>query len=288
MKYFSMMAAAVAMTAMTMVSCDGKGGANLKDGVDTLAYNLGVAQTEGLKQYMTMQLGVDTTYMTEFIKGMKEGAVNEVDPKKTAYMKGLEVGGQVQQMAKGLTQQVYAGDSTKSVNVKALLAGLVAGLQNGGAMTADEAYEAFNSQLEPFCIANPEKQHGDNKLAGEKYLEENKAKEGVTVTESGLQYKVLVAGDGELPSDTTTLKVNYEGRLIDGTVFDSSYERNSPLTVDMAQPRVIEDWVEALKLMPAGSKWEITIPQELGYGSQETGGLIKPFSTLIFTVEVLK
>ncbi len=288
MKYFSMMAAAVAMTAMTMVSCDGKGGANLKDGVDTLAYNLGVAQTEGLKQYMTMQLGVDTTYMTEFIKGMKEGAVNEVDPKKTAYMKGLEVGGQVQQMAKGLTQQVYAGDSTKSVNVKALLAGLVAGLQNEAAMTADEAYEAFNSQLEPIRIANLEKQYGDNKLAGEKYLEENKAKEGVTVTESGLQYKVLVAGDGELPSDTTTLKVNYEGRLIDGTVFDSSYERNSPLTVDMAQPRVIEGWVEALKLMPAGSKWEITIPQELGYGSQETGGLIKPFSTLIFTVEVLK
>ena len=288
MKYFSMMAAAVAMTAMTMVSCDGKGGANLKDGVDTLAYNLGVAQTEGLKQYMTMQLGVDTTYMTEFIKGMKEGAVNEVDPKKTAYMKGLEVGGQVQQMAKGLTQQVYAGDSTKSVNVKALLAGLVAGLQNEAAMTADEAYEAFNSQLEPIRIANLEKQYGDNKLAGEKYLEENKAKEGVTVTESGLQYKVLVAGDGELPSDTTTLKVNYEGRLIDGTVFDSSYERNSPLTVDMAQPRVIEGWLEALKLMPAGSKWEITIPQELGYGSQETGGLIKPFSTLIFTVEVLK
>lgn len=288
MKYFSMMAAAVAMTAMTMVSCDGKGGANLKDGVDTLAYNLGVAQTEGLKQYMTMQLGVDTTYMTEFIKGMKEGAVNEVDPKKTAYMKGLEVGGQVQQMAKGLTQQVYAGDSTKSVNVKALLAGLVAGLQNEAAMTADEAYEAFNSQLEPIRIANLEKQYGDNKLAGEKYLEENKAKEGVTVTESGLQYKVLVVGDGELPSDTTTLKVNYEGRLIDGTVFDSSYERNSPLTVDMAQPRVIEGWVEALKLMPAGSKWEITIPQELGYGSQETGGLIKPFSTLIFTVEVLK
>lgn len=288
MKYFSMMAAAVAMTAMTMVSCDGKGGANLKDGVDTLAYNLGVAQTEGLKQYMTMQLGVDTTYMTEFIKGMKEGAVNEVDPKKTAYMKGLEVGGQVQQMAKGLTQQVYAGDSTKSVNVKALLAGLVAGLQNEAAMTADEAYEAFNSQLEPIRIANLEKQYGDNKLAGEKYLEENKAKEGVTVTESGLQYKVLVAGDGEMPSDTTTLKVNYEGRLIDGTVFDSSYERNSPLTVDMAQPRVIEGWVEALKLMPAGSKWEITIPQELGYGSQETGGLIKPFSTLIFTVEVLK
>jgi FKBP-type peptidyl-prolyl cis-trans isomerase len=109
----------------------------------------------------------------------------------------------------------------------------------------------------------------------------------VQTTASGLQYKVLVAGDGALPTDTSTVQVNYEGKLIDGTVFDSSYERNQPFSVDMAQPRVIEGWVEALKLMPAGSKWEITIPQELGYGSQNMGQ-IKPFSTLIFTVEVLK
>ncbi|MBR2630280.1 MAG: FKBP-type peptidyl-prolyl cis-trans isomerase [Bacteroidaceae bacterium] len=287
MKKISMMAAAVAMTAMTMVSCDGGTNASLKDGVDTLAYNLGVAQADGLKQYMTMQLGVDSAYMDEFIKGVKEGAVNEVDAKKSAYMKGLEVGGQVQQMAKGLTQEVFAEDSTQSVNVKSLLSGLVAGLKGTAGMTADEAYEKFNSQLEPIREANLEKQYGENKAAGEKYLEENKAKEGVTVTESGLQYKVLVAGDGALPTDTSTVQVNYEGKLIDGTVFDSSYERNQPFAVDMAQPRVIEGWVEALKLMPAGSKWEITIPQELGYGSQNMGQ-IKPFSTLIFTVEVLK
>ena len=287
MKKFLMLVAVVAATAMTMVSCDGGNNATFKDDVDSLAYNLGVAQSEGLKQYMTMQLGVDSAYMDEFIKGMKEGAVNESDPKKEAYLKGLEVGKQVQQMSKGLSQEVYAGDSTKSVNVKNIIAGLVAGLKGTETMNAEEAFNKFNEQLEPIRKANTERQYADNKAAGEKYLAENKKKEGVKVTKSGLQYKVLVEGTGALPTDTAKVQVNYEGKLIDGTVFDSSYERNQPFTVDMAAPHVIEGWVEALKMMPAGSKWEVTIPQELGYGSQNQG-MIKPFSTLVFTIEVLK
>src|SRR5574344_1410383 len=96
------MMAAVAVTAMTFTGCDNGTKADLKDNVDTIAYDLGVAQCEGLKQYITAQLGVDSAYMDEFIKGMKEGAINEADPKKDAYMKGLEVGKQIQQMAKGL------------------------------------------------------------------------------------------------------------------------------------------------------------------------------------------
>jgi len=110
MKKILMMAAAVAMTAMTMVSCDGNNSADLKDSADTLAYDFGVAQSAGLKQVMTMQLGIDSTYMDEFIKGMREGAVNKVDPKKDAYLKGLEIGQQVQQMAKAIGQQVYGED----------------------------------------------------------------------------------------------------------------------------------------------------------------------------------
>ncbi|MBQ6965849.1 MAG: FKBP-type peptidyl-prolyl cis-trans isomerase [Bacteroidaceae bacterium] len=287
MKKISMMAAAVAMTAMTMVSCDGGSNASLKDGVDSLAYNLGVAQAEGLKQYMTYQLGVDTAYMDEFIKGMQKGAVSESDPKKDAYMKGTEIGHQVQQMAKGLGQQVYGDDSTKTVNVKNIVAGLVDGLTHKAAMTSEEASKEFQRMMEPIQQAELEKQYGDNKAAGEKYLAENKKKDGVKVTASGLQYKVLVEGTGALPTDTTKVQVNYEGKLIDGTVFDSSYERNQPFTVDMARPSVIDGWVEVLKMMPAGSKWEVTIPQELAYGAKNMGQ-IKPFSTLIFTIEVLK
>ncbi len=287
MKKIFTMAAAVAMAAMTITSCDNNGGASLNDGVDSLAYDLGVAQAENLKQYMSMQLGVDSTYLDDFIKGMKEGALNEADPKKEAYMKGLEVGRQVQQMAKGLGHEIFGDDSTKTVNANKILSGLVAGLKGTAEMDSEAANKAFMEKMEPIKEAAMLKTYGDNKLAGEKYLAENKKKEGVTTTASGIQYKVLVAGDGSLPTDTTVLNVNYEGKLIDGTVFDSSYERNQPITISMAHPSVIEGWVEVLKLMPAGSKWEVTIPYKLAYGSRDMGQ-IKPFSTLIFTIEVLK
>ena len=282
-----MMAAAVAVTAMTMISCDKNGNATLKDGVDSLAYDCGMFQSEGLKQYVTMQLGIDSAYIDDFIKGMKEGALNEADPKKEAYLSGLAVGKDVQNMAKSLTQQVYGDDSTKSVNVKVLIAGFEAGLKGKDGRTAEQAYNDFNAKLQPVREAQLLKDFGDNKAAGEKYLAENKKKEGVKETKSGLQYKVLVEGTGALPTDTSKVEVNYEGKLIDGTVFDSSYERNMPLTIDMSMPGVIQGWVEVLKMMPAGSKWEVTIPQNLAYGAQNQGP-IKPFSTLIFTIEVLK
>lgn len=286
MKKIMTVAAAVAMTAMTMVSCDGDNKADLKDGVDSLAYDLGVFQSEGLKQYMA-QLGVDSAYYDDFFKGMKEGAVNEVDPKKEAYLNGLAVGKDIQGMAKNLGHQVYGEDTTKTVNVKTVIAGLIAGLKGTDGRTAEQAYHDFDKKLEPIREIQLLKDFGGNKAAGEKYLAENKKKEGVKVTKSGLQYKVLVEGTGALPTDSSQIQVNYEGKLIDGTVFDSSYERNMPFTVDMSRPNVIEGWIEALKMMPAGSKWEVTIPQELGYGSQNQGP-IKPFSTLIFTIEVLK
>jgi len=287
MKKIVMMAAVVS-AAMSFTACSNSGKADLKEGVDSITYDLGVAQSQGLKQYMSMQLGVDSTYLDEFIKGMKEGAINEADPKKDAYMKGLEVGKQIQQMAKGLSNEIYADDSTKTVNVNNLLAGFIDGLKGTAPMTSEEAMTQFNALLEPIQNANLEKKYGDNKAAGIKYLEENKKKEGVQVTKSGLQYKVLVEGTGALPTDTSKVKVLYEGKLIDGTVFDSTANReNEPFEVDMKYPRVIEGWIEALKMMPAGSKWEVTIPQELGYGSKNMGQ-IKPFSTLIFTIEVVK
>ncbi len=134
-------------------------------------------------------------------------------------------------------------------------------------------------------IAETKVKYKDNLDAGQKFLEENAKKEGVKTTESGLQYKIIKEGNGKTPTATDKVKVNYEGRLIDGTVFDSSYERKEPAVFGVTQ--VIRGWSEALQMMKEGCKWEIYIPYELAYGDRSAGD-IKPFSTLIFKVELLK
>ncbi|TFH85301.1 FKBP-type peptidyl-prolyl cis-trans isomerase [Billgrantia azerbaijanica] len=123
-----------------------------------------------------------------------------------------------------------------------------------------------------------------NLAEGEAFLEENAQREGVEVTESGLQYEVLDAGDGASPDAASTVEVHYEGALVDGTVFDSSYDRGEPLTLRVNQ--VIEGWQEALQMMQVGATWKVYIPAELGYGAQGQGP-IGPNETLVFKVELL-
>ena len=130
-----------------------------------------------------------------------------------------------------------------------------------------------------------EAKYGENKAAGEKFLAENATKEGVQTTESGLQYKIIKQGKGKVPTDKNTVKVHYKGTLIDGTEFDSSYSRNEPSSFPVTG--VIKGWTEALTMMPVGSKWELYIPQDLAYGSRNQAK-IKPFSTLVFEVELLE
>ncbi|WP_428742256.1 FKBP-type peptidyl-prolyl cis-trans isomerase [Tenacibaculum sp.] len=131
-----------------------------------------------------------------------------------------------------------------------------------------------------------EEEFADNKKVGEDFLAENKTKEGVKTTDSGLQYIVLKEGEGESPKETSRVKVNYHGTLIDGTVFDSSVERGEPAEFGVNQ--VIKGWTEGLQLMKPGSKYKFFIPQELAYGYQKRGQHIKPFSALVFEVELLK
>lgn len=122
--------------------------------------------------------------------------------------------------------------------------------------------------------------------AGKTHLDENAKKDGVTVTDSGLQYEVITQGDGETPSLTAKVKTHYHGTLIDGTVFDSSYERGEP--AEFPVNGVIAGWTEALQLMPVGSKWKLTIPFALAYGEQGAGGAIGPCETLVFDIELLE
>jgi FKBP-type peptidyl-prolyl cis-trans isomerase len=135
------------------------------------------------------------------------------------------------------------------------------------------------------AIAKAEEEFNDVKVAGEKFLEENKTKDGVTVTESGLQYIVMKEGTGEKPTAASKVRVHYHGTLIDGTVFDSSVERGEPTEFGVTQ--VIKGWTEGLQLMPVGSKYKFFIPQDLAYGFQQRGEKIKPFSALVFEVELI-
>jgi FKBP-type peptidyl-prolyl cis-trans isomerase FklB len=124
-----------------------------------------------------------------------------------------------------------------------------------------------------------------NKKEGDAFLAENKAKEGVTTLPSGLQYKVVKAGDGPKPAATDSVVCNYRGTLINGTEFDSSYKRGQPATFPVG--KVIKGWTEALQLMPVGSKWELYVPSDLAYGDRGAGANIGPNATLIFEVELL-
>lgn len=272
--------------AASLASCTAQAPkANLKTDIDSLSYSIGMAQTQGLKGYLTGRLNVDTAYMAEFIKGLNEGAT-KTSKKDIAYLAGLQIGQQISnQMVKGINQELFGEDSTKTISKENFLAGFVSGtLQKGGVMTMEQAQQFTQTRMEAIKAKLMESKFAENKAAGVKFLEENKKKAGVVTTPSGLQYKVITKGTGAIPADTSSVKVNYKGTLIDGTEFDSSYKRNEPTTFRANQ--VIKGWTEALTMMPVGSKWEIYVPQELAYGAREAGQ-IKPYSTLIFEVELL-
>lgn len=150
------------------------------------------------------------------------------------------------------------------------------------AITYDEAKQVINAY---FMKLQQEKLEV-NKKAGEEFLNINKGRAGVVALPSGLQYQVLEMGEGDKPKATDKVKCHYHGTLINGTVFDSSVERGQPAVFGVNQ--VIAGWVEALQLMPVGSKWRLFIPSELAYGENGAGELIEPNSTLIFDVELLE
>ena len=284
MKKIVLFAAIVA--AAGLASCTAQAPkANLKSDIDSLSYMMGITNTQGLQDFAAQRLGVDSANWADFLKGVEEG-INKVSKKDKAYAAGIQIGQQVGgDMLENINNSLFGGDSTQTISKDNFLAGFFAALKNKNEISMDNARAFVETHTEAIKAKALEAKYGENKAAGIKFLEENKTKEGVVTTESGLQYKVIKAGKGEIPSKTSTVKVNYKGTLIDGTEFDSSYKRNAPASFRADQ--VIAGWTEALTMMPVGSKWELYIPQELAYGSRETGGQIKPFSTLIFEVELL-
>lgn len=184
------------------------------------------------------------------------------------------------------------GSGLKAAEIEIDPAFLNAGLydaQEGAQRLAQDEMQttmlAIQQSAQEKMIAKQQAEMSANKEASMAYLEKNKSEEGVTTTDSGLQYKVITEGDGDKPEASDVVTVHYEGRLIDGTVFDSSLQRGEPATFPLNG--VIPGWTEALQLMKVGSKYQLTIPPELGYGERGAGPKIKPNSTLIFDVELL-
>ena len=287
MKKFTFVAAMAFAAASFVTSCGNSTSSkpNLKNDVDTLSYAMGMAQTQGLKQYLA-QMEIDTTYMDAFIKGLNEGANAGDDKKKAAYYMGIQIGQQISnRMVKGINHELFGEDSTKTISLKNFMAGFVQGVKGKkGLMTVEQAGQVAQMKMMAIKAKNMEEQYGPLKKKGEEWMAANAKKAGVKTLPSGVQYKVIKEGSGAMPKDTSTVKVNYEGRLIDGTVFDSSYKRGEAVTLRANQ--VIKGWTEALVHMPAGSVWEVYIPQELAYGDREQGQ-IKPYSPLVFKIELI-
>lgn len=280
--------AVVACAAATFVACgNSTPKADLKNDVDTMSYAMGMSQTQGLKEFLVERMGVDTAYMDDFIKGLNDGANAGDDKKKAAYYAGIQIGQQISnQMVKGINHEVFGNDSTQTISLKNFMAGFITGTTGKkGLMTVEQAQQVAQAKMMAIKAKAMEKQYGPNKQAGEKFLAANKKKPGVVTLPSGLQYKVIKEGNGLMPKDTSLVKVNYEGKTIDGKVFDSSYKRGDAVTLRANQ--VIKGWTEALVRMPVGSVWEVYIPQELAYGEREQGQ-IKPYSPLVFKIELIK
>lgn len=247
---------------------------------DSVSFAAGKAATLGLIQYLQQEYQVDTAYMHDVVKGFNEAMVRFSDPEYKAYNAGAQVARMVLERILPGTASKFEGTSD-SISADLFTAGFRAALVGDSTLfTDDKAREYFEDRL----VASREEAQRVYREANEQWLAQNRDKEGVKTTASGLQYKILRAGTGAVPTDKDRVTVKYEGKMIDDTVFDSSYKR-TPQTSTFGCTQVIKGWTEALTMMPVGSKWELYIPQELGYGSRQAGQ-IKPYSTLIFTVEL--
>ena len=247
---------------------------------DSLSYASGIAATNGLLPYVQQQLGVDTAYMADFIQGFNEAVAGLNDKRQKARLAGMQIAEQVtDRMLKNLKNDLT--DAIDSIDTPLFYRGFTDILVND--TTVLNMANATKIQQEKLQVNRKAKAEKLTK-AGREFLAANAKKPGIITTPSGLQYEVLTQGTGDVPQKTDKVKVHYEGKLIDGTVFDSSIQRGEPAVFGLNQ--VIKGWTEGLSLMPVGSKWRLYVPQELGYGERQAGK-IPPYSTLIFDVELL-
>lgn len=255
--------------------------------VDTVSYAIGMAQTDGLTQYLSETLKVDTTLMDDFIRGLNEMPIPSQDDRKKAHQSGTTIRMQIDnRMIPGINYELFGNDSTKTIRYSLFLAGFTDGCKrNYEIMDLRTAKDIANRLMKDIRTKRMMEQYGDYKKECEDFLKKNATKPGVITLPSGTQYKIIKKGNGIMPHDSATVTAHYKGMTIDGTIFDSSYKRGEPSTFPLN--KLIVGWQEAFTHLPEGTTAEIYIPQDKAYGERRQGN-IKPFSTLIFYVELLK
>lgn len=246
---------------------------------NTFSYALGIAQGQSLKQFLIQREGVDSAYVGYAMQAMSGTMTDDERKKIIAQAAGLRIADINKRNLPAMNKQACGNKDSTYVNEKEFERGLTETvLGQASTIKPDSAMKIVEGQVKY--------QQETFKKANENWLTENAKLQGVKTLPSGLQYRVLTEGNGPVATDSTDVEVHYEGSLIDGTVFDSSYKRGKPATFKPSQ--VIKGWKEALTMMPEGSVWNLYIPASLGYGERGQGQQIPGNATLIFKVEVIK
>lgn len=279
MKKLNVFMALAAITVLVSCGGTGTGKVTMKDVKDTISYSIGMGRAVRVYKNQLPDDIIDSVTIKAFVKGFLEAAANPDDNAKLAYALGYEIGCQeMTQAFVGLSENLFgAGEEFNKDNY---ISGFRDGmLENWKVMTFEEADETSNRLYEYLSQRQYDKVREDN----EAFLEKKAKEDNVVKTASGLLYEVIKLGNGgPKPTASSDVEVRYRGELIDGTVFDES---KTPISLNLSG--VIKGWTEGLQLMSVGDKFRFYIPSELGYGEQGAGSDIKPFSTLIFEVELV-
>ena len=239
------------------------------------SYAAGVAQSASLAQFLAQRSGVDSAHIKDFVEGLSKEVSADEAAKLRALLASIDIKKQMPQIVQSMNQQATGKGDTTYVDAATFLKGLTEGLLKTNTLSADSATKIEQQQYDYYTQ--------QLKTRNADFLKNYAKQKGVKSTASGLLYKVIKEGDGAMPTDTSEVEVNYEGKLVDGTVFDSSYKRGE--TATFAVNQVIKGWSEAVKLMKVGAEYEVCLPYEIAYGERGTRG-IPPYSTLIFKIEL--
>ena len=261
------------VAALCITSCGGgKNVTNvsLKTPQDSLAFAVSLAKSQSLSDVIYMQMGVDSAYIDEFVRGVCDAFPMSDDAKSKAYVAGLSIGSTAANVYAGANSEVYQNDSVNKLDRTMFLAGLIAGVYNDNkVMSMEEAIEYSDRVI--------------YRQASEDFMVENKTREGVVTLPSGLQYKMEVEGKGAVATANDTVSVIYRGSFPNGRTFDSSRGKEIAFPVG----GVVPGFAEALQILPEGSKCKVYIPWQLGYGKSGNRS-IPPYSVLIFDIEVMR